>query len=1674
MSGKRALGDVVDPADGGAGPSYSSKRQKPWSYDGAGEISDPINAPFVLEHESYTIAWICALHIEMAAARAMLDQVHQPVQTHHNDSNTYVLGNIGPHNIVMACLPNDQYGTNNAATVLMNLTRTFPSIRLGLMVGVGGGAPTMADLRLGDVVVGTRVMQYDLGKIVEDGEIKRTAIPRIPDALACTAVSALRSQHELKASSISSILRERLGGYPQFGHPKLPDRLFSAAYQHDVASNVSCDKCQSSEQVLRGERSSSDPAIHYGVIASGNQVMRSGSTRDNIARQLQAVCFEMEAAGLMNILPCLPIRGICDYSDSHKNKEWQRYSAATAAAYARELIGVLPATGASTGMRLTVRTDQPSSSGTDRRKKMLASLRYEQIDSRKLSIKFAHAKTCRWFLEHPDYQAWLDSERLSEHHGFLWIRGKPGAGKSTMMKFIYTETKKNQRGRVVASFFFHARGESLQKSVLGMYRSLLLQLLEGYPNLQTVLDDEELTPQGEIELSSLNILKELFCNAVALLDQRPLTLFIDALDESDEQQVRDMVQYFEELAENSNSMGISLRICFSSRHYPYLDTRRGLKLTLENQPGHTEDLTNYVESRLRIEDAELLEELKAQVLEKSAGVFLWVVLVVDILNKENSRGRLALKKRLAGLPGGLGELFKDMLTRDRENMEELLLSVVWILYAKRPLEPREYYHGLWSGLSLKGLVDNEIPIGTASDFGDIVKNCITSSSKGLAEITKSKIPTVQFIHESVRDFLIKDGGLYELWPNLGFDIESPSHDILKQCCSNYLNNLSVRNYCKNVRAGAGAGANSKIVNQYPFLEYACHNVLFHADAAAKSIAQDTFLSTFLVPEWIGVSNIFEKAKVRQYQKSTSLLYLLAERNLANLIKINPNRLSYLRPEEERYGPPLFAALALGSYLAVQSFLEAHVEAQPDPHLQSLCRIYSEGDYRRVELGRTYEFAKSEEYLRPLLQSRDTALSEFLVHSIFDNRLQPNDNHDCSSSAASGIFRPSLEAEFIEEQTTRPGVFPEPEDKLVWMAAEFGNAAILRLLIDNGCNISLNNSDGTSLFSYAIRRRAYLNPKAAHEDSPLSHRIIQENERVVQLLIDNGADIESKDENGKTPLSHAVCSNNEAAVRLLLERGADPNSEDSNCVSPLSYAASDGSELSAKLLLDKGANFNSKDENYGRCPLSYAAGRGHTAIVQLLINRGAPVESIDNRGRSPLSHAVGVSEGSEATIQLLVGNGADVDLKDSWGRSPLSWAGSLSRMSEELLRLLIGKSVALDSKDRFSYTPLYYAVKSGNGTMVRLLLERNANIYAKCADGQPILFEAIRSNTKGAVGLLLDEDVDLDLKYDAGNTPLSLAASRGEAEVARWLLATGRVDPESRNEDGETPLCRAAGRGDPVIVRHLLAIEDLNPDCKDSAGNTPLLLASSGEHPDETPILHFPMGSLGFGLYNEVVWELLATRRVNVNTANQSGDTPLHKASRSGQHEIVQQLLATEGIDPNVRNNNGRTPLSEAVSNEPPYQQVVRKLLATTGTDVNSRDNDGNTPLFHAVDKETVQQLLATGQVDLNIKNNAGDTALHRFISCGNLNTAKELISAEEIDIDSKNGTGATPLLLAVKEGLEAIVQGLLKTGGVDIDSRDHEGETPLSLASRLAKREPRRKRILRILQAYSILVSGSD
>lgn len=314
----------------------AAKRRR--SFDGRLAAGCTPQQPHRLSHEDYTVGWICALPVELAASRAMLDSIHQPVATHFSDTNTYVFGNIGPHNIVMTCL--GAYGIGTASHVATHMSRTFPCLRIQLMVGIGGGAPRDGnDVRLGDVVVGRRVVQYDLGKINHGGHFTPNHIvSSIPQELSA-AITSVKVLHESEPSAIPQLIDEMLENYPRlakYSYPSIPDRLFVSEYKHD--SSTSCDECNVDMLKRRHPRSDRHPRIHYGAIASGNSVMKDSLTRDRLAQELDVICFDMEAAGFIGHFACLSIRGICDYADSHKNKDWQPYAAATAAAFAKELL----------------------------------------------------------------------------------------------------------------------------------------------------------------------------------------------------------------------------------------------------------------------------------------------------------------------------------------------------------------------------------------------------------------------------------------------------------------------------------------------------------------------------------------------------------------------------------------------------------------------------------------------------------------------------------------------------------------------------------------------------------------------------------------------------------------------------------------------------------------------------------------------------------------------------------------------------------------------------------------------------------------------------------------------------------------------------------------------------------------------------------------------------------------------------------------------------------------------------------------------------------------------------------------------------------------------------------------------------------------------------------------
>jgi nucleoside phosphorylase len=308
----------------------------------------------------------------MAAARAMLDDEHgTPEEKGVADENCYFLGSTGGHNVVIACLPLGCVGPTSMATVAVHMQRTFKSVRVGLLVGIGSGSPGETDdVRLGDVVVSTPaggaggVIQYvrapaavaapDGGGSGSGGQFARVRCLNKPPMVLLTALTSLQARHELMGSDMCDMLSHAAQRYPRLrsklaapgtwdggGNPE-DDRLYQAQYLHVQHSGKACDKCDINMLVPRPSKGHAvGPQIHYGVIASADEDIACAITRNQAKEELGVICFEREAAGLMDNFPCLVIRGICDYADTHKSARWQGYAAAMAAAFAKELLGTL-------------------------------------------------------------------------------------------------------------------------------------------------------------------------------------------------------------------------------------------------------------------------------------------------------------------------------------------------------------------------------------------------------------------------------------------------------------------------------------------------------------------------------------------------------------------------------------------------------------------------------------------------------------------------------------------------------------------------------------------------------------------------------------------------------------------------------------------------------------------------------------------------------------------------------------------------------------------------------------------------------------------------------------------------------------------------------------------------------------------------------------------------------------------------------------------------------------------------------------------------------------------------------------------------------------------------------------------------------------------------------------
>ncbi|KAE8334741.1 hypothetical protein BDV24DRAFT_169894 [Aspergillus arachidicola] len=692
--------------------------------------------------EKFQVGWICALPIEAAAAKEMLDENFGMLDEQDTtDTNIYTLGRIGKHYVVIACLPAGQYGNTAATVVANNMIRTFSkSLRVGLMVGVGGGIPSnTSDIRLGDIVIscptGTcgGVLQYDLGKVGVDGKFVRTGSLNSPPRSLLAAVNTMRvaviTDDPHYPEYLRNAIRRTRRTQIAFAKPdRQSDRLFQVSRDHLTTAD-NCDACLREWEETRSKREDDEPQSHYGIIASGNSVIKHGRTREQLRLQTGALCFEMEAAGLMLDFPCIVIRGICDYSDSHKNKQWQGYAALAAASYTKELLGYIPTSRVAqeslvtdicrslddlntkvkgTNERLDKVYDQQErhhneqkvQALTDKEKKCHQVFKISNYEQQKDINPTRARETCQWVLQDSRYLRWWDSCG----NDLLWISADPGCGKSVLSKSLIDDDFQVHSSTISVCYFFFKDNEE-QNNLATALNAILHQLFSRQPSLL-----QHAVPSWEKNGDKIRQeTKELWRILLAVTsDPNSLKTIcvLDALDECRPEDVKLLIQWLKYFHDQTSSTQKNwLKFLITSR--PYDDIQNDFKSITDLFPhihlrGEQENDQIHQEIDLVVKakvkelakttglPADVEKRVLDQLLQMQHRTYLWLHLAIDDIRTTFQGSLWPEKESIMLVPPSVYAAYEKILNRVPSHQKGLVKKILQIIVgARRPLTIKE-------------------------------------------------------------------------------------------------------------------------------------------------------------------------------------------------------------------------------------------------------------------------------------------------------------------------------------------------------------------------------------------------------------------------------------------------------------------------------------------------------------------------------------------------------------------------------------------------------------------------------------------------------------------------------------------------------------------------------------------------------------------------------------------------------------------------------------------------------------------------------------------------------------------------------------------------------------------------------------------------------------------------
>ncbi|KAI9761895.1 MAG: hypothetical protein M1840_001548 [Geoglossum simile] len=1624
--------------------------------------------------EDYTVGWVCARPVELAAATGMLDENHGALPRDGVAANLYTLGRIGDHKVVIACLPAGHIGTSSAAAVAAEMQSKFISIRFGLMVGIAGGVPSSdADIRLGDVVVSQPrlqhggVAQYDLGKTGPSG-FTRTGSLDAPPAVLLSALAILQSNHLRRTGNLSVYL-SALGHVPDFAYGNAgPDVLFESTYDH--VEGPTCDRCSRSRLVERTSRGGQEIAVHYGTVASGNQVMKDGVTRDKISSGLGGVlCFEMEAAGLMNSFPCLVIRGICDYADSHKNKRWQPYAAATAAAVAKEILSVIPAAEVSNthtmGEAIDDNEDKRTDDGDDENytfklneehaileaTKWLVDFTRDSLEERVKQVEpYLEKSLLDWFNNRPEFKRW-SSDRSSQ---FLWYarESDPGIISHQVRQLSGNMNAHNQDlAHFLCSPSIPVRRQLVEQPLTSAHVlcSIIAQLLHSDYDLGK---DDRLKCINSIHEKQISAAftsahsvsaRSLFNLLKCLVDAKPnweIQIVIDSIDHLPQE---DCFYFLRQLRHLYNAtMGtteVIIKVLVTSRR-----TER-IQEILKNLPFIDQEAeASECLASLR-QNACNLRQMHVSEGQDDTGNWIWKNQAYhdwDIADRSSilwiqgkpGSGKSALSKRI------LGKFQKEHGVKSHvEIFNEINASAD---------------SGKASGLQHKLLKNAEADIKT------IIAGFFYNRRGGQTETKHA-----QMLHSLLFQVLQQDGRLFtsfqEIYRNLRDNSVNTVNWSYEELKTIFLNLATF--------------------DRFPLKIY------FVIDAMDESDEEERTEILSLLPNARSEQAPCTIKIIIASRPSTDVRTALEDlKNCHQIILENENRGDIKRvveaglvPIKEVLGP---------DFQLVYSYLISN----------------SHGVFLWVEL----VMRKLKQYVWDgatgegiRIRLKDIPEDLYPFYSDIIKKLKVRDKYDIAEAMdmltwVSFTLRPLELREFGDAIAISTVSGIEQLDTAVLHAKRYQNLGHLRKGIKSRSGGLLEVTIPKTLEQqFHFQSKVEPQDLAATEIVQLLHQIVKD-----FLLTEESA----------TPFNANVAYGDKviasACVRYLVHSLSYTNFlgtvvkevsrwelTDYECFVRhledrplLNYALSYlpfhidrlCTQEDARNLLQSLQRIQERPENYaanGLCKefrkYDLAANRGLTGVVKSALEAKASVDGFDEKNAStPLVAAA--KSGSCDAAKILIEGGASLDL--SWEARGTALHAAIAAGDINMVKLFLIHGVNTGARDLGESSAFTIAARAENHNIVRLLTNMGADISARDERGWTALHRIVSEGKSAMVELLIASRVPANAHTNDGLTALHLAEAKQDEEMVNVLLQQERVDPNSKDRDGRTPLLRAIENGHEAIVKLLLGEERVDPNTKDTYGCTPLSRAIRNGHISIVGLLleravdvdskdengWTPLSWAATYGYEEVV-KLLLEKAVNVGSEDKDGRTPLSWAAENGCQVVVGLLLEKtvnadyednnvvgllleKTVNADSEDNNGRTPLSWAAENG---RDAVVKLLLEKAVNVDSEDGNDWTPLSWAAryGYEEVVKLLLEKAVNVDSEDVNGWTPLSWAATYGYEKVVKLLLE-KAVNVDSEDKNGWTPLSWAAGNGCEAVVELLLEEAA-NIDSEDEDGRTPLSWAA---------------------------